>query len=198
MNMPLPTPINWLQQKVAVPTLFPESNTGQALMLFHTDNFFNDDEEMASLIRSCVFHANSAFNDIWYEGIIKDSDRMSVQNFLLNDERFKEFGRAYQADGPNWMWITDTLMNILDKLEFTEDIEEKDVRFWMLVQEYYYDQFDEQHYNRKGRCHILLIETNNLENWEPTDRYQIPTIQGESVYSLPPWIYDLGSDDDEY
>ena len=200
--MPLPTPLNWLQQIVAVPSLFPETNTGQAIMLFHTDNFFANDEEMASLIRSCVFQANSEYSDIWYEGIIKESDREKVQEFIAMDEKFQEFARAYEPTefgwSPNWVWITDTIMAIYDKLEFT-DQSVKDVRFWMLVQNYVFDDLEGQHYNRKGNCHMILIETENLENWDPQVRenMEISGPNGVFEFDLPLWIYGLGNTDDD-
>jgi len=176
-------------------------------MLFHTDNFFNNSVAMASLIRSCVFHANSAFNDIWYEGIIKDSDREKVQEFVTLDDSFRGFAEAYEdletGQAPNWVWISDTIMTIYDKLEFTDQSDEKDVKFWMLVQNYDFDEIEGQHYNRKGRCHMILIETENLANWDPTPRenLEISTPEGLFEFDLPSWIYQLGitdDDDDEY
>ena len=201
--MSLPTPINWLQQRVAVPTLFPETPTTQALMLFHTDTSFDDDEEMALIIRDCVFEASSENDNIWYEGIIKDSDREKVQEFVTMDDNFREFANAYEelefGQAPNWGWISDTIMTIYDKLEFTDQSDEKDVKFWMLVQNYEFDDLEGQHYNRKGRCHIVLIETENLENWDPIQRenLEISTPDGVFEFDLPSWIYELGIDDDD-
>ena len=197
--MSLPPPINWLQKQMTVEYNFPMP-VNSTLMLFHTDNFFKDDEEMASLIRSCIFQTNSEFNDIWYEGIINESDREKVQEFIAMDDNFAEFGRAYQADGPNWVWINDTLMTVCDKIEFIDQSDEKDVRFWMLVQEYRFDEHPAsgQQYNRKGRGHIIIIETKHLGNWDPSPRenLEISGPGGVFEFDLPKWIYDLGIDED--
>ena len=207
MKMTLPTPINWLQERlpapVAAPTTIEEEKT---LMLFHTDAFFDGDNQMASVIEACVFNTAFVKPNIDYEGIIKESDREKVQEFITSPGNydFRKFAEAYEelefGQNPNWVWITDTLMNICDKLEFLDQSPSKDVRFWMLVQNYEYKVFNSegelfgQHYDRRGRCHMALIETTNLANWEPITRENIEiSIQGGSVqnFDLPMWIYDL-------
>ena len=207
--MTLPTPINWLRGTTDSPK--KESDVENTLMFFHTDIRFTDDVEMANIIRSCVFHATTQYSDIWYEGIIRRSDREKVQKFLTLDEGFKEFGETYVdlgvGESPNWVWITDTVMNLCDKLEFTDTSDKKDVRFWMLVQDYEHATFDPaggtlppQHYNRSGRCHVVLIETQNLSNWDPIPREKmdiyVPADSREYQFDLPKWIYDLGKDDE--
>ena len=209
MKMTLPTPINWLQQRlpnpVAAPTPIEEEKT---LMLFHTDTFFDDDNQMASVIEGCVFNA-TAEDDITYEGIIKESDREKVQEFITSPGNydFRGFAEAYEelefGQSPNWVWITDTLMNICDRVEFSDTSDSKDVRFWMLVQNYEYEVFNSegelfgQHYDRRGRCHMVLIETTNLANWEPIARRDMEiSIEGGSVqdFDLPMWIYEAFED----
>lgn len=207
--MTLPTPINWLHGTKDSPT--KESDVEKTLMFFHTDIRFTDDVEMAKIIRSCVFHATTQYGDIWYEGIIRESDREKVQEFLTLDDNFKEFGATYEelefGESPNWVWITDTAMTLCDKLEFVEQYDDKkDVRFWMLVQDYEHETFETadgtlppQHYNRSGRCHVVLIETQNLGNWDPIPRENLEIYAPNSVheFDLPKWIYDLGTDDED-
>jgi len=206
--MSLPAPINWLHGTKDSPK--KESDVEKTLMFFHTDMRFTDDVEIANIIRSCVFHATAQYGDIWYEGIIRESDREKVQEFLTLDEDFKEFGAIYQelefGESPNWVWITDTVMNLCDKLEFTDTSDKKDVRFWMLVQHYEHATLEPsggtlppQHYNRSGRCHVVLIETQNLGNWDPIPRENLEIYAPNSVheFDLPKWIYDLGPDDED-
>ncbi|MHA1286115.1 MAG: hypothetical protein ACTSPB_01805 [Candidatus Thorarchaeota archaeon] len=214
--MSLPTPINWLQERTILtrppaPVAAPIEEE-KTLMLFHTDTFFDDDNEMASVIEWCVFHS-TAEDDITYEGIIKESDREKVQEFFVAEGNydFRAFAEPYEelqfGQSPNWVWITDTLMNLCDKVEFSDQSNSKDVRFWMLVQNYEYEMFDSegelfgQHYDRRGRSHVVLIETKNLSNWEPIARENMEiTKQDGSVqdFDLPRWIYEAFEDDEDY
>jgi len=191
--MGLPTPINWLR---TVPATEPVENTNESLMLFALDDMFEDDEQMKIIIQRCIFNSVNGFGD--YEGIILESDREKVMEYFISEGNydFREFAEAYVTnDGTvNWVWISDTLMTICDKLEFKDDVEEKDVRFWMLVQDYKFEDFEGQHYNREGTSHRLIIETKNLGNWQPYLREELE-ISGPSrveTYNLPSWIYDLG------
>ena len=119
-------------------------------MLFHTDAFFDGDNQMASVIEACVFNTAFVKPNIDYEGIIKESDREKVQEFITSPGNydFRKFAEAYEelefGQNPNWVWITDTLMNICDKLEFLDQSPSKDVRFWMLVQNYEYEVFNSE------------------------------------------------------
>ena len=136
--MGLPTPINWLR---TVPATEPVENTNESLMLFALDDMFEDDEQMKIIIQRCIFNSVNGFGD--YEGIILESDREKVMEYFISEGNydFREFAEAYVTnDGTvNWVWISDTLMTICDKLEFKDAVEEKDVRFWMLVQDYSFD-----------------------------------------------------------
>jgi len=193
----LPTPINWLR---TVPTAEPVVDANDVLMLFHLDDMFEDDEQLKMIIQSRIFNSVMGFDD--YEGIILESDREKVMEYFISEGNydFREFAEGYVTnDGiVNWVWISDTLMTICDKLEFEDDVEEKDVRFWMLVQDYSFDNFEEQHYNRKGISHMLIIETKNLGNWQPYRREELE-ISGPNrveTYNLPSWIYELGKEED--
>lgn len=194
--MGLPTPINWLR---TVPTAEPVADTNDVLMLFHVDDMFEDDEQLKMIIQSRIFNSVMGFNE--YEGIILESDREKVMEYFISEGNydFRAFAEGYANDGiVNWVWISDTLMTICDKLEFEDDVEEKDVRFWMLVQDYSFDNFEEQHYNRKGLSHMLIIETKNLGNWQPYRREELE-ISGPNrveTYNLPSWIYELGKEED--
>jgi len=221
--MSLPTPINWLQERNILtrppaPVAATPTEEEKTLMLFHTDSFFDDDNQMASVIEWCVFNA-TAQSDIDYEGIIKGSDREKVQEYFTSPGNydFQQFAEAYEelefGQSPNWVWITDTLMNLCDKVEFSDQSSSKDVRFWMLVQNYEYEVLPldgeplGQHYDRRGRCHMVLIETKNLANWEPIAReneeISITGLseafpQGYQDFDLPKWIYEAFEDDENY
>ena len=195
--MGLPTPINWLR---TVPTAEPVADNNDVLMLFHLDDVFSDDEQLKMIIQSRIFNPVGGFDD--YEGIILESDREKVMEYLISEGNydFREFAEAYVTNDEivNWVWISDSLMTICDKLEFEDDVEEKDVRFWMLVQDYKFDDFEGQHYNREGLSHMLIIETKNLGNWQPYHREELE-ISGPNrveTYNLPSWIYELGKEED--
>jgi len=161
--MSLPRPLNWLKKSDDTESEVSESNN--TLMLFHLDDMFENNEQMKMIIESRVF--NMGFDD--YEGLILESDREKVMEYFVSEGNydFREFAEAYvDNDEINWVWISDTLMTICDKLEFIDNVEEKDVRFWMLVQDYKLGQ----NYNREGISHMLIIETQNLGNWQPSLR----------------------------
>ena len=195
--MSLPTPINWLQ-KPAAKNEVSENNT---LMLFHLDENFETDASMKETIQSRVFNSVLGYDD--YQGLILESDREKVQEYFVSEGnyKFQEYAEAYvdmsEAWTIDWVWISDTLMTICDKLEFVDYVDEKDVRFWMLVQDYEFDNFEGQHYNRKGIAHMLIIETKNLGNWQPYRREELE-IYTDPIenYNLPSWIYDLGKEED--
>lgn len=191
--MSLPRPLNWLKKSDDTESEVSESNN--TLMLFHLDDVFSDDEQMKMIIESRVFNSVMHFDD--YEGLILESDREKVMEYFVSEGNydFREFAEAYvnNDETVNWVWISDTLMTICDKLEFIDNVEEKDVRFWMLVQDYNFEDFEGQHYNREGICHMLIIETQNLGNWQPflREELEVSGPGGVETYNLPRWIYDL-------
>ena len=189
--MSLPPPINWLQKQMTVEYNFPQP-VNSTLMLFHADDFFEDDEEIINIIRSCVVYDWGVSPQ--YKGIIRESDRKMVQLFMEVNENLSQ--------DQNWIWITDTLMTVCDKTEFIDQSDEKDVRFWMMVQNYRLEPSNSvQQYNRKGRCHIIIIETKHLGNWDPVPRENLEIsgfpnqLEGDVFeFDLPRWIYEVGKD----
>lgn len=190
--MGLPPIINWIQSSY--------KKVGNSIMVFQTEIEFHNDAELALILQHCVFNAKYSRLplNIWYGGVIKESDRQEIQNFMIKDDN--AFGQAVRYEEPdssrwnwtpNWVWMSDTLMSVCRKSDFTDFFAEKDVRFWILTQNYMYGKKDSKHINRSGVAHMVMIETNHLANWEPIKKENVD-IGEVSDFDIPKWLFEWG------